>query len=228
MIHEAVRILTSASMNSKTEHKSYKITRLKAEPSEWESKKELEKAELITKAQEAEMLQLRERAVVNNKRVTNVAKVICRKRKMESKADIKVNAEVERSFASASSEMPSPIVKKLKQTQSTPDNPKKLVVKTKYGQWSGKRQSKSKFNGAKQKSVVDWLKPSKSSTPAKPPVQSCDTQGASDPSISAQDCSVTTNDGPAECSQSSQGSDLSNQENPSFPAELSSNPAKLS
>ena len=76
LIHEAVRIMSSASMNSKTEWGGFKIARLSVEPAEWEKRKqdalELEKA----KAEGEALLQFKE---LN---LNNQFNCISRKRKM--------------------------------------------------------------------------------------------------------------------------------------------------
>ena len=102
MIHEAVRIISHASMNSKTEIKGYKIARITVEPSEWESKKSLEDAEKVTKREEAELTEFQAQAIARNKLSTN--NFNSRKRAMD-KLVTKVNPAV------GDSE-PSPIPKK--------------------------------------------------------------------------------------------------------------------
>ena len=42
MIHEAIKIIEQASMNSKSERSGYKIARLSVSPTEWELKKQIE------------------------------------------------------------------------------------------------------------------------------------------------------------------------------------------
>ena len=49
MVHEAVSIQENASMNSKSEHKSYKIARIKVEKSSWDDRKEIEDSERVDK-----------------------------------------------------------------------------------------------------------------------------------------------------------------------------------
>ena len=71
MLHEAVRIVSSASMNSKSEHVGYKIARIRVEPSEWEAKKEVEAAEKASKCEEAAMAKIRDRTILNAPPPTN-------------------------------------------------------------------------------------------------------------------------------------------------------------
>ena len=59
MIQEVVRIISSASMNSKREFGSYKIARIQLEPSEWENKMALEQADKVDKLEKSAMLKLR-------------------------------------------------------------------------------------------------------------------------------------------------------------------------
>ena len=49
MVHEAVRILSHASMNSKTEFKGYKSARTTVEQTEWEARKSVEDTDQLNK-----------------------------------------------------------------------------------------------------------------------------------------------------------------------------------
>ena len=96
MIHEAIRILSSASCNSKSERKGYKIARITIEPNEWEKKKEIEILEKANKHEEELMLSVKKRALDTNVKLkpranpnpkaaqTNLL-AFFRKRTMESK-----------------------------------------------------------------------------------------------------------------------------------------------
>ena len=69
MIHEAIRILSSASCNSKSEKKGYKIARITIEPNEWEKKIEIEIFERANKREEELMLSVKQRALDTNLKV---------------------------------------------------------------------------------------------------------------------------------------------------------------
>ena len=61
MIHEAIKIIELASMNSKSERGGYRIARLTVSPTEWETKKALENIELDDKVSRDTILDLKER-----------------------------------------------------------------------------------------------------------------------------------------------------------------------
>ena len=81
MVHEALTIKDCASMNSKSEFKTYKIARITVEKSNWEVRKELENDELTDKHIEVVMNDLRAK-VDSSKNCTNNPLNPCRKRKM--------------------------------------------------------------------------------------------------------------------------------------------------
>ena len=59
LLHEAVRIVTHATMNSRGEFKGYTIPRLSIEPTHGKAKEEIENIDKLDKWEEAEMLKLR-------------------------------------------------------------------------------------------------------------------------------------------------------------------------
>ena len=63
LVHEAVRIPTGASMNSKGEWGGYRIARLMVDKSELEAKRDIEAEDRVTEGEKAEMLRLKERLI---------------------------------------------------------------------------------------------------------------------------------------------------------------------
>ena len=59
MIDEAVKIKRLATMNSKSEFRSFKLDRIVVDKTSWEARKEEEEIERIEQAAEAEMSELR-------------------------------------------------------------------------------------------------------------------------------------------------------------------------
>ena len=80
LLHEAVMISMSASMNSKSEHVGYKIKRIQVEKNEWKSLKELELADKVVKIEETAMMKIKDRS---NKTPSTDTSNICRKREMD-------------------------------------------------------------------------------------------------------------------------------------------------
>ena len=60
MVDEAVKIHHSATMNSKSEYRSFKLNRIKVDKDSWEILKDEAEAERVDKAEEVEMSKLRE------------------------------------------------------------------------------------------------------------------------------------------------------------------------
>ena len=71
MIHEAIKIIELASMNSKSERGGYKIARLTVSPTEWEAKKNVEIIEADNKVSREELLSLKDRVNLSAKPVFN-------------------------------------------------------------------------------------------------------------------------------------------------------------
>ena len=158
MLHEAVRILKCATMNSKTELKGYKIARIVVEPLQWQAKKDLELAEKLDKIEEGKMLCLREKMLDHPFFSNSNNNSSSRKRKQE--------------MSVSQADVISPINKRVKQAHS--DTTKLNAVATKHGKWNS---DKSEVAGKSAKvkctkpSVLTWIKSRsdglKSSTPKK-------------------------------------------------------------
>ena len=71
MVHEAVRILSHASMNSKTEFKGYKIARITVEQTEWEARKSVEDTDQLTKRENELLEQFKSQKKKYNKTCIN-------------------------------------------------------------------------------------------------------------------------------------------------------------
>ena len=63
MLHEAIRIIDRASMNSKSETDGSKIPRIKIEPNKWQAKKESKDADERSRLEEVAIQSLREKSL---------------------------------------------------------------------------------------------------------------------------------------------------------------------
>ena len=84
MIHEAIKIIEQASMNSKSERSGYKIARLSVSPSEWELKKQIETIDNQDKVTRDELIKLKERVDLAKLVTKNNSDFCSRKRMAES------------------------------------------------------------------------------------------------------------------------------------------------
>ena len=80
MIQEAILILNSASMNSRSEWKGYKIARLSVSQSEWQKRKDLEMVDQLDQVELGEMLRLKDRVIANARTANINASLTYRKR----------------------------------------------------------------------------------------------------------------------------------------------------
>ena len=108
MIHEAVQILDHATMNSRSEWKGYRLTRLTVEKGDKENKEGVEKIESENKIENQEMLKLKTRVIANARLSSNVSNQTfsCRdtKRKMNKGKDS--SAAKRQRFSSVSQDTP--------------------------------------------------------------------------------------------------------------------------
>ena len=152
MVHEAVRIVTDASMNSKTEYVGYKIPRLVVDKSLGESKKDIDSEERTSKWEESEMDSLRNLALAQP---ANNPCLSYRKRKVETmeKVESDVSPVLKRSKAAACDSV------------DTPASTTAASVRSGRGKWNPNRRNFTRKSSAG--SIVRWLKsqPVESSTP---------------------------------------------------------------
>ena len=71
LVHEAVKILDCASMNSKSEWNGFKIARLCVDTEDWQKKKEVAEVDLVDSKVEGEMHRFRENLVANARLCSN-------------------------------------------------------------------------------------------------------------------------------------------------------------
>ena len=177
LIHEAVRILSSATMNSKSEWGGFKITRLTVEPPEWQKKK-ITAAECKREKVENEALLQFKESKLNCPNSKDYACRDYRKRKVEM-SSLQCNqvsqpgAKCKRVDSEPKTEPKNSNVSLAMLKTSTP-----TMVSTKNGKWQPRNSKPKKVkvpkvskgdsvSGAK---LRGWLKvgPSKTSTPVKP------------------------------------------------------------
>ena len=166
VIHEAVRIVNTASMNSKSERFGYTIARIIVEPKDWEAKKGLEIADSISKCESEAMQRLRDKT-----RVTPPSNLSdnCRKRIMSFAGDAE----------------PSPIPKRSKQDVRASSGSGSARGRGKRSLGSGKMKVSDK-----SKSVITWLLANKgksSSTPIKD-----DSKKSSTSEVNVKPCEPST------------------------------------
>ena len=161
MVHEAVSIQENASMNSKSEHKSYNIARIKVEKSSWDDRKEIEDNERVEKEVEVSMQNIRNKAQLSSAQHVN-PKISCRKRKM--------NSTRSEAIENMDCEAPSSVLKRVRQHTKpcqVPSTSSNKVPNTVVSRRGG-RNSRSNV-AASNKSVKEWLIAAKNaSTPNKP------------------------------------------------------------
>ena len=113
MIDEAILIRDFASMNSKAEFKSYRISRIKVDKPQWEERREIEEEELMNKEVEKDMCRLRAKTKTHLKGTNDLT--VSRKRNMQRQDDLKLEVPVD--------EMISPIPKRVRKMQDATKKP---------------------------------------------------------------------------------------------------------
>ena len=150
MLHEAVRILSHASMNIKSEHEGYGIARLTVEPTQWEAKQDLQKAELLDKEQDKVTMRLRGKFLDSDLFSNNRSS--CRKQKTMPENKLPSSTQA-RSNKNPNAVEAMPTVKRPRRDTSD-------LVKSKHGIWnpSTEKHKATRYKSATTASIVSWLR----------------------------------------------------------------------